>query len=136
MIVRRYGSSVQSVELNFDSRALTEIGFRRDHEWSLPTEEFDQGWEKVEEHALEARAEGDVQDATEQDLLKQLEARIAELEGALAEGEVLRVESEQGKDYPKTHHSTRTIVVEGENRLHFTGWVEPPLRLARYRRRA
>jgi hypothetical protein len=28
MIFRRYGDSVQSVALNFDSRALTEIDFR------------------------------------------------------------------------------------------------------------
>jgi hypothetical protein len=136
MIVRRYGSSVQSVELNFDSRAMTEIGFRRDQEWSVPTEEFEQGWEKVEEYSLEATSEGDVQDTTEQALLARLEAQIREIEDVLTENELLRVESEQGKDYPKTRHSTRTVLVEGENRLHFRGWVEPPLRLARYRRRA
>lgn len=135
MIVRRYGTSVQSVELNFDSRAMTEIGFRRDQEWSVPTEEFDTGWEKVQDYELEARAEGDVQDATEQDLLEQLESRIREIEAEMGDDELLRVESEQGKDYPKTRHSTRTVVVQGENRLHFQGWVEPPLRLARYRRR-
>lgn len=135
MIVRRYGSSVQSVELNFDSRAMTEIGFRRDQEWSVPTEEFEAGWERVEDYELEARAEGDVQDEAEQALLKQLEDRIRGIEEGLAEGELIRVESEQGKDYPKTRHQTRTVVVEGENRLHFQAWVEPPLRLARYRRR-
>jgi hypothetical protein len=136
MIVRRYGSSVQSVELNFDSRALTEIGFRRDRAWSVPADEFEGDWEQVEEYQLDARAEGDVQDFVERDMLAQLEARIRTLEEGLAEGEVLNVESEQGKDYPKTRHRTRTVVVEGENRLHFEGWVEPPLRLARYRRRA
>lgn len=134
MIVRRYGSSVQSVELNFDSRAMTEIGFRRDQEWSVPTEEFDSGWERVEDYSLEATAEGDVQDEAEQSLLTQLEGRIRELEAGLGDDELIRVESEQGKDYPKTRHQTRTVVVEGENRLHFQAWVEPPLRLARYRR--
>lgn len=136
MIVRRYGTTVQSVELNFDSRALTEIGFRRDRDWSSSTEDFERDFESVEEFALEATAEGDVQDTTEQSLLDQLETRVRELEEALDEHEILCIESEQGQDYPKTRQKTRTVVVEGENRLHFEAWVEPPLRLARYRRRA
>ncbi len=135
MIVRRYGSTVQSVELNFDSRAMTEIGFRRDQAWSVPTDEFEAGWERVQGFELEARSEGDVQDQTEQALLDQLEVRMRELEAELGEGELLVIESEQGKDYPKTRHQTRTTVVEGENRLHFQGWVEPPLRVARFRKR-
>lgn len=126
---------MHSVDLNFDSRALTEIGFRRDREWSEPTEDFEAGWERVEGHDLDARSEGDVQDETERTLLDEIEARVRELDAGLAEGEVLVVESEQGTDWPKTRHSTRTVVVEGENRLHFTGWVEPPLRIARFRRR-
>jgi hypothetical protein len=136
MIIRRYGTTMQSVVPNFDSRALTEIGFRRDHGWSLPVEEFEAGWEREELHELEARSEGAVQDETEHALLVSLEAQMRALEDALGEDQVLVVESEQGKDYPKTRHNTRTLVVEGENRLHFTGWVEPPLRLARYRRRS
>jgi hypothetical protein len=135
MIVRRYGTTVQSVELNFDSRALTEIGFRRDRDWSASTEDFERDYEAVEEYALEATAEGDVQDATEQSLLDQLETQVRELHEGLGEHEVLCIESEQGQDYPKTRQKTRTVVVEGENRLHFEAWVEPPLRLARYRRR-
>lgn len=134
MIIRRYGTSMHSVELNFDSRALTEIGFRRDREWSEPADDFETGWERVEGWELEASAEGDVQDETERVLLDEIEARVRELDEGLAEGEVLLVESEQGSDWPKTRHKTRTVVVEGENRLHFTGWIEPPLRIARYRR--
>lgn len=136
MIVRRYGTTVQSVELNFDSRALTEIGFRRDREWSSSTEDFERDFESVEEFALEATAEGSVQDTTEQSLLDQLETQVRELEEGLGEHEILCIESEQGRDYPKTRQKTRTVVFEGENRLHFEAWVEPPLRLARYRRRA
>ena len=36
MILRRYGRSVQSVEPNFDSKALTEIGFRRNQALTIP----------------------------------------------------------------------------------------------------
>ncbi len=41
MILRRYGSSYQSVDLNFDSKALNEVGFRRNHERSIAMEDFD-----------------------------------------------------------------------------------------------
>ena len=41
MIYRQYGTAYHSVELNFDSKALNEIGFRRDREATLPTEELD-----------------------------------------------------------------------------------------------
>jgi hypothetical protein len=135
MIIRRYGGSMHSVELNFDSKALNEIGFRRDQRWSAPAEEFERDWERIEAHELAARSEGNVQDHTEQALLDELEARLHEIEAGLDEGDVVVVESQTGADYPKTRHSTRTVVVEGENRLRFTGWVEPPLRVARYRRR-
>ena len=40
MILRRYGKTFESVELNFDSKALNEIGFRRDREQSFDAEEF------------------------------------------------------------------------------------------------
>jgi hypothetical protein len=135
MIIRRYGTSMHGVELNFDSKALNEIGFRRDPSWSTPTEAFERDWERVEAHELDARAEGDVQDHTEQAILDELEARIRELEAGLGEGEVLVIESQAGSDYPKTRSSSRTVVVEGENRLRFTGWIEPPLRIARFRPR-
>ncbi len=36
MILRRYGHNVQSVETKFDSKALTEIAFVRDHQVSMP----------------------------------------------------------------------------------------------------
>ena len=45
------------------------------------------------------------------------------------------VESEQGVDYPKTHTLQKTVVIEGENRFHFTTTVQPPLRLGVYRRK-
>ena len=134
MILRRYGNSVQSVVLNFDSRALTEIGFRRDHGISHPAEEFFASHERVHSHELAVTAEGYVQDEVEQLLLADLEGRVLGLEQELSEDEFLLVESEQGVDYPKTRTVQKTVVHEGENRLHFTITVHPPLRMGAYRK--
>lgn len=135
MILRRYGSSLQSVDINFDARALTEVGFRRNQERSEPADEFSAAWEPLTEHALEGQAEGHVQEEVERTLLADLEARLRALDAGLGADEVLVVENEQGSDYPKTRTQTRTVVVDGENRLHFTTVVQPPLRVAVYRRR-
>jgi hypothetical protein len=133
MILRRYGTSVQSVELNFDARALTEIGFRRDRVTSMEAAAFEADWERLEEREFAARTEGMVQQEVEQALLDEMEAGITGWIGELGEGEALLVESE-GTDYPKTRHASKTIVEAGENRLHFSAWVEPPLRLSRVRK--
>ena len=121
---------MQSVALNFDSRALTEIGFRRDHRISHPAEVFFATHERVHGHELAVTAEGYVQDEVEQMLLTDLEVRVLEL----SEDEVLLVESEQGVDYPKTRTVQKTVVHEGENRLHFSITVHPPLRMGAYRK--
>lgn len=134
MILRRYGESYQSVETAFDAKALNEIGFRRDREHSIPVEEFERGFEQVEEHAFTAREEGSVHDEVERGALAALEAQIRALEAGLGEGEVLVVLSEQGVDYPKTQTDQKTVVEQGENRLRFTVTIEPPLRIGRYRR--
>ena len=134
MILRRYGTSMQSVETNFDSKALNEIGFRRDHALSIPVEEFQASYREVEARDIAPTDEGWVQDETEQVLLDHLERDIREMEAGLGEGEVLVILNEKGVDYPKTRHKTK-IVVEGvENRTHFTAWVEPPLRVGRFTR--
>jgi hypothetical protein len=134
MIFRRYGDSVQSVALDFDSKALTEIRFRRDHERSEPAERFVTHWRRVREHLLEGRAEGFVQDEVEQVLLNDIEAQLRALERGLGADELLVVESENGVDYPKTHTHQTTVTIEGENRLHFTITLRPPLRVGIYRR--
>ncbi len=133
MILRKYGTTVQSVELNFDAKALTEIGFRRDRATSMEAEAFEAEWERLEERTVAPRTEGIVQHEVEQALLDEMEAEITSWMGELGEGEALFVESE-ATDYPKTRHSTRKIVEGGENRLHFSAWVEPPLRLSRVRK--
>lgn len=134
MIVKTYGTKLHSVETNFDSRAMTEIGFRRDNEWSMPVDEFTDAYEKVESHELTAVAEGEVQGEAEEALLVSLQDQLLALEKAADTG-IVRIESEQGVDYPKTRHTQTTQVVGGANRLYFRFTVEPPLRVTVYRPR-
>lgn len=133
MLMRRYGSRLQSVELNFDSKALNEIAFRRDHQTALDWDDFQSSHTRIAGHALAAEAEGDVHDEVEQAVLAELEARIEEVMNGLQDGDVVVVESEAGGDYPKTRQATRTKVEGGENRLHFRVHVDPPLQLGVYR---
>jgi len=134
MILKHYGTSYQSVESNFNSRALNEIGFRRDRVFSIPAEEFDASYEKVGEEILTAESDGDVHDEAEAALLDSLKEKLDGLLGGLEEGSVLVVESREGEDYPKTKDKKKNIVVEGENRLYFHWWIDPPLRLGIYRK--
>jgi hypothetical protein len=135
MILKRYGTSYQSVDPNFDSKALNEVGFRRDQELIVPVAEFEAGWEHVASHELSAEAEGHVQDHTEQLLLDRLEERLLELEGGLEGGHLLVVENSGGTDHPKTRQEIRSVVVEGETKLHFRYTVAPPLRMGVYRKK-
>lgn len=135
MILRRYGTSYQSVVPNFEAKALNEVGFRRDHETSIPVEDFESRYQAVESHELSAKGEGDVQNEAEQTLLDDLLEQLETLESGLGEDEVLVVESEQAKDWPKTRQEQENVIVEGENRLYFHIRVEPPLRIGVYRSR-
>jgi hypothetical protein len=130
MILRRYGTTMQSVETNFDSKALTEIGFRRNNDHSVSADDFLAGHERVSEHLLEAESEGTVQDEVESEMLQQLLDQLLKLDAELSDGEFIVVESEQGRDYPKTRTQQKNVVVEGENRLYFYSSVSPPLRVA------
>jgi len=133
MVFRQYGTSFQSVELNFDSRALNEVGFRRNHQRSIGPDAFCSEYELIETLEIVAEAQGDVQDQTEQQLLDKLERAVDALSSDLEKGEVLVIENEQGRDYPKTKQQTSNVILDGENRLHFFYTVAPPLRIARYR---
>ncbi len=135
MILRRYGTSFQSVDTNFDSKAFTEIGFRRDHSFSVPTEEFLDRHERVSDHLLEAESEGDVQGEVESEMLRLLLDQLEKLHGDLAEDEFVVVESEQGQDYPKTRTRQTNVIVDGENRLHFFSSVSPPLKVSVFKAR-
>jgi hypothetical protein len=133
MILRRYGTSVESVELNFDAKALNEIGFRRDRRTSIEAETFDAEWQRLEEREFAARSEGAVQSEVEQALLEEMESGIREWLASLDDGEALYIESDAA-DSPKTRHESKKIVEGGQNRLHFSAWVEPPLRVSRVRK--
>jgi hypothetical protein len=134
MIFRRYGTSFQSVDLNFDSKALNEVGFRRNRAESIPADGFEAACPKLSTHELVAEAEGPVQDHTEQLLLDRLQQQLESLLTGLGEGEFLVVENEQGHDYPKTRQQMSNVIVEGENKLHFNYTIAPPLRVAVHRR--
>lgn len=133
MILRRYGSTMHSVEINFDSKALNEIGFRRDSAHAIPVEDFENDYLRQEVRELAPRNEGWVQDEAEQALLDELEREIRAMEAALGPGEVLVVENQQAVDYPKTRHTSKVVVEGTENRLFFSAWVEPAVKVARYR---
>ena len=135
MLLRAYGSRLQSVELNFDSKALNEIGFRRDHEVAFDRDTFFDENERISLHEFTAEADGHVHDEVEQEALARLEAHVRAALDDLGEAELIVVESE-GADYPKTRQTTRNVVIEGENRLHFTVHIDPPLRLGVYRAKA
>ncbi len=135
MIVRRYGTTIQSVEPNFDSKAFTEIGFRRDHAYSDSADDFLDRHQRISEHLLEAESEGDVQDEVESAMLKKLLGQLEKIDGDLAEDEFILVESERGQDYPKTRTQQKNVVLEGENRLYFYSSVSPPLKVAVFRAR-
>ena len=135
MILRRYGTTIQSVEVNFDSKAFTEIGFRRVHAFSASAEDFLAGHERISRHLLEAESEGDVQDEVESVMLQRLLDHLLKIDGDLAEDEFVLVESEPGQDYPRTRTQQKNVVVDGENRLYFYSGVSPPLKVAVFRAR-
>ncbi len=133
MILKRYGSSYESVDTNFQSTALNEIGFRKDGQRSIASDDFDARYERVAAHELDAEADGPVQDHAEQLLLARLKERLLVLESNIDSDEVLVVENESGRDYPKTRQTTKNVVLKGENKLHFHLHVAPPLRVGVYR---
>ncbi len=133
MILRRYGATIQSVEANFDSKAFTEIGFRRDHAYSSPADDFLDRHERISEQLLEAESEGDVQDEVESAMLEKLLGQLEKIDGDLNEGEFILIESEPGQDYPKTRTRQKNVVVDGENRLYFYSSVSPLLKVAVFR---
>jgi len=132
VILRKYGTKVQSVEPNFDSRAMNEVGFQRTEALVLNADEFDSKYERLNAVELTAHAEGSVQDETEKALLAALREQLEKIQSELGNGQVLLIENEQGKDYPKSREKQSVLVVEGENRLHFERRIEPPLRVAVY----
>jgi hypothetical protein len=135
MIFKKYGTSYHSVTPNFDSRAMTEVGFQKSGEESVPVSEFEQQYELEETRELTATADGDVQDRVEKELLESLRKQLLDLEQTAGGQSVLVIASEAGKDYPKTREKTSMKVVGHDNKLHFQRSIDPPLRVAIYRLR-
>jgi len=132
MILRRYGRKILSVRPNFDSRAMTEIGFVRDGEAELGIDEFEERYARRDGREFTAQARGDVQGEVEDSVLATLQEQLTALEAGLESGAVLLIENEQGVDQPKTRGTQTTTVVASENRLVFEYTIEPPLRLGIY----
>ena len=130
----RYGANYQSVSFEFEAKALNEIGFLRDRESSFAVDELGDRYELIETVELIAEAEGDVQSETEQLLLDLLQEKAQAIVDSLSDGGMVIVENERGgQDQPKPRQTISNVVVAGENRLHFTYHVDPPLRLGSYR---
>lgn len=132
MIFKRYGTSYQSVDTNFDAKAMSEIGFRRNREREIPVDDLESGFVKTDTVEVATAAEGDVQTEAEQLMLDRLEERVAEIVGELLEGGILVVENESGHDHPKPRQDIKNVIVEGENRLFFHYTMSPPLRIGVY----
>ncbi len=133
IILRRYGTAYQSVDADFDAKAINDIAFRRNRERAIPVAEFSEAYAPIETVELRAEADGTVQYETKQLLLDRLHTKVEDLAKRLPEGGVLVVENESGHDYPKTRQQTENVVEEGENRLHFKYSMEPALRVALHR---
>src|SRR5262245_38820251 len=136
MILRKYGTNVHSVVPHFDSSALNEIAFQKDDRLSMSWQEFSDKYEPVTRHELVAQAEGSVQQECEEQILKELRQQLDTIEVGLQNGQVLFIESEAGRDYPKMREKQQTIVVGMDNRLHFQRTVDPPLRVGVYAARS
>ena len=137
MILRRYDKTVESVEIAFSSVALTPVGWRRDRALSMSLDQFRDGYEPVREHHLSAEAEGPVQIEVENALLADLEAQMRALDARLEPGgEVLFIENQRGVDETRAHEKRKDVIVDGENKFYFSWWLDPPLRVGVYRKRA
>jgi hypothetical protein len=133
MLLRRYGNRIQSVEPNFQPHALTEIGFTRTDDFRAEADEFADEWELVSSHEVAGVTEGDVKTEVESALLADLLEQLGSIVAAAPEGHVALVENKLGQDHPKLRDATKTTVVDGANRFHFTYSVDPPLRIGVYR---
>ncbi len=134
MILKRYGNSYHSVEPNFNSAAMTEVGFRRDGEFSVSVEDFEAGYERISESDLVAQASGSVQSKAEDEVLANLEGSLMAAAQGIEPGQILVVLNGRD-DQPKTRERRQSVVVDGESRYQFRWSVDPPLRVAVFRQR-
>jgi len=133
MILRRYGTKYVSVTPNFDSRAMTEIGFMRNSDMSLDADEFGERYERTGGHELAPATSGDVQGEVEDALLHALQEQLDAVVAGLEDGAIAVIENEQGVNHPKTRGTQTTGVEAGVNKMTFQYAVDPPLRVGVYR---
>ena len=131
MIIRRYGNRFHSVALNFDSAAMTEVGFRRDGTQEWDAEDFLADHEMIREEEITAEATHAVQDAAERAMLKSLEERFHAIHAALGEDQYLSIESRTGVDYPRTRHQRSK---KGDQE--FTYSLSHPLKVGVWKKKA
>ena len=130
-IVRRYGKRVETVEPDFRAEAMTEVSFRRTGEAKWALDEFLDEYAMVRAVELTAEATDEVQDQAERGMLQSLADKLQGILDALKPGELLSVESEVGKDYPRTRYDRSS---KGEQESTYT--LDRPLRLGIFWKRA
>lgn len=135
MLLRRYGSRIQSVEPNFVSTAMTEIGFIRGGDFTAPADDFLEEYERVGEHSITAQASGDVKLEAEQAMLDSVRAQLDGIMAEEPDEAMLLVENGPGGDHPKPRDNTTREVITAKNRLHFEYTLDPPLRIGVYRKK-
>lgn len=133
MILRRYGSTYHSVDPAFNPAALNEIGFRRNHAFSVAAAEFGESYAQVAVRELSANAESGVQRKAEAELLAQLEQALTDEAGKLADGQALVILNDRD-DWPKTRERRGALADEDDGGFQFHWSVEPPLRVGVYER--
>lgn len=133
MILRRYGKNYVSVRPNFDSRAMTEIGFTRTSDLTVEAAGFEGRYELVENRILSPTHAGNVQSEVEAALLVDLENELVRLERGLGPDQILVLQNEQGVDHPKTRGKQGSDASGPDTRLTFEYTVDPPLRVGIYR---
>lgn len=134
MVLKRYGRAYHSVEPNFNPAGITEIGFQRDRAFTVAADEFDEAYERVAVDELRAEAEGPVQRQAEKVLLHNLEEALAKRVDELDDGQLLVVVN-SASDWPKTRVQREVVQDDLHNQFNFRWWIDPPLKVAVYRRR-
>lgn len=135
MLLRRYGTTVQSVAPEFKAQALNEIGFRRDRAFSEDAETFEREWTLEATEEIAGETSGAVQKDAEEALLEHLLEQLQGILNGLGTDHAALIENAAGEDWPKTRERRKDVIVEGKNRFHFQWRVDPPLRIGIYRRR-
>ena len=134
MILKRYGNAYHSVQPNFNPAGITEIGFRRDRAFTVAADDFEEAYERLGVDELCAEAEGPVQRQAEKVLLRELEEVLARRVGEL-DGDGLLVVVNGANDWPKTREKREVVREDVHNRYHFRWWIDPPLKVALWRKR-